>query len=68
MTYIGIRDMEEKLYTCTEVYYCSYVLVRGGVFFGQVGLNLENSRPCWFPKTAPFSDFPFVARRRTRWL
>lgn len=41
MTYIGIRDMEEKLYTCTEVRYTVVRTSARGVFFGQVGLNLE---------------------------
>lgn len=40
-----------------------------GVFFGQVGLNLEKlAAVAGFPKQLLFLIFPFVARRRTRWL
>lgn len=57
MTYIGIRDMEEKLYTCTEVYYCSYVLVRG-VFFWTGRFKFRKTRGrAGFPKQLLFLIF-----------
>lgn len=69
MTYIGIRDMEEKLYTMDVRRYTTVVRTSARGFFWTGWFKFRKTRGrAGFPKQLLFSDFPFVARRCTRWL
>lgn len=58
MTYIGIRDMEEKLYTCTEVRYTVVRTSARGVFFWTGRFKFRKTRGrAGFPKQLLFLIF-----------